>query len=583
MRLHVYSLSLSLSLSLLLCKSTSTVWRALLGTLGTIAICAVCPAAAAPTVERITFNGLVPYHTGKAPMRDEQGRTYVVVDFMPGAEAPYAEQARDALASFDPKRNREHPQVLLLIEDYEKRFGIAPQYRVDERGNRQRSNVTTWVGASIAAYLTDGQIRALRADKNVRLVTDVQPVEFSSPPWYPSWNGAPWGELNDWGWNAVAGKSVLSGSTRKVYIIDSGVAYHSELGSVSLRLSVAPDMYPYDRWLVGCYTHATHVAGIIGATENNGTGRRGVYAGVNIVSITGGYDSWRYDALPSPRYCNNVPMGSMSSAEIGYALDRVVADNLQPANAVPKPHIVNLSMNPGAATGFAGNGVAESNWTKILTLVTPTVYFAPFYYQHPGHVLVQSAGNFFADSCSTSNGTYGASYAFKTSAAAQSTTADGVIVVGAVNSQGKPVGGANGTFANAYPQFSDRPGGPNPYTFAGALGSNYGGCVDMWAPGDFIYSTWGEGLNSTRENASYVGGEPQACASGGCVSSPQSGWAFLSGTSMAAPHVAAAAAYAADLYGLTTPAAIEQHLRNNLKPSYGNDAAGQPARMVQLQ
>jgi subtilisin family serine protease len=46
------------------------------------------------------------------------------------------------------------------------------------------------------------------------------------------------------------------------------------------------------------------------------------------------------------------------------------------------------------------------------------------------------------------------------------------------------------------------------------------------------------------------------------------GWAWLSGTSMAAPHVAAAAAYIADKYALTTPAAIEAAVRQYSKP-YG--------------
>ena len=37
--------------------------------------------------------------------------------------------------------------------------------------------------------------------------------------------------------------------------------------------------------------------------------------------------------------------------------------------------------------------------------------------------------------------------------------------------------------------------------------------------------------------------------------------ASISGTSMSAPHVAAAAAYYADVYSLTSPSAIEQAIR----------------------
>lgn len=51
---------------------------------------------------------------------------------------------------------------------------------------------------------------------------------------------------------------------------------------------------------------------------------------------------------------------------------------------------------------------------------------------------------------------------------------------------------------------------------------------------------------------------------------------------MAAPHVAAAAAYLADLYGLTSPVAIENELRNN-RPYYGfNDPLGTPIRTLRL-
>ena len=56
--------------------------------------------------------------------------------------------------------------------------------------------------------------------------------------------------------------------------------------------------------------------------------------------------------------------------------------------------------------------------------------------------------------------------------------------------------------------------------------------------------------------------------------------AWLSGTSMAAPHVAAAAAYVADLYGLTTPAAIEQKLRDTWHALTTLDAAGQSVPRV---
>lgn len=78
-----------------------------------------------------------------------------------------------------------------------------------------------------------------------------------------------------------------------------------------------------------------------------------------------------------------------------------------------------------------------------------------------------------------------------------------------------------------------------------AAASNYGNCVDIWAPGDAIYAVWGNLSGDTVVGTTY------------------SNIASIGGTSMAAPHVAAAAAYYADLYSLTSPSAIEQAIRSN--------------------
>ena len=134
-------------------------------------------------------------------------------------------------------------------------------------------------------------------------------------------------------------------------------------------------------------------------------------------------------------------------------------------------------------------------------------------------------------------------------------------------------------------------------------GSNWGKCVDIWAPGDFIYSTWGKGegnawstvnpldyanytnsANFTVNGTKYSGSQPSNYVPGSS-SANYSGWQWLSGTSMAAPHVAAAAAYLADKFALTSPAAIEQAIIDNWK-SYGTVdpelPQGNPIKVVYL-
>jgi hypothetical protein len=538
-------LSLSLSLSL---SELSRRLRRLAGALAAVTVAGLAAAPPGvlaetgkppPRLERITIDGLAPWHRAEKPIIDGEGRIRVIVDLMEEATERQLEAARPLIERFDLKRDRHNPQALLAIEAFERRHGIEPQFRENGRGERERSNVTSWVGASVTAYLTAGQIEAIRRDPDVRLVTEDRLVRFSSnPPWWPSWNGAPWTELNDWGWHAVGGRSASPNSQRVVWIIDSGVAHHADLGSVAARINLDGGSP------VGCYAHATHIAGIIGATSGNGQGRRGIYAGVTMVSINGGVGGLG---------CDNT-----SSADfVGRALDYVYSQSLVWYSGNHRPNVINLSINWGAQTGWwvAPNGayVAETNQPKIARAATPGFVIPGWSLYHPGNVVVQSAGNFSADSCALNHSlpywpwSYPASFSYKPSGGAAAASADdGVLVMGALNQWG----GVAAPFSNSYPI-----GG------IGEPGSNVGACIDLWAPGDFIYSTWGMGGDLTNQSTYYSGGQPETCASMSCTSPPHSGWAWLSGTSMAAPHAAAAAAYFIDAYSLTTPAAVEQMLR----------------------
>ena len=192
---------------------------------------------------------------------------------------------------------------------------------------------------------------------------------------------------------------------------------------------------------------------------------------------------------------------------------------------------------------------------QVVTQWTGTV-------NYPGVFFVQSAGNDNADVCTHTGAAFGgqAAAAFTIVPYANATSVDGIMVVGAIQQNG-----AHATsFVPAEPRIL--PGS--------AGGSNWGNCVDIWAPGDFIYSTWGQNLSSTFGNLTYSGGQTSAFTPG--LTPPASpppnsvsGWQWLSGTSMAAPHVAAAAAYVADLYGLTTPFAIESAIRQSHRAYYG--------------
>lgn len=396
------------------------------------------------------------------------------------------------------------------------------------------------------------------------------------------------GELNDWARTAVNGKTVLAGSFRKVYIIDSGVANQSDLSSVSQRVNVycgnggdcsgVPFSWPgVGRYsTVGCYAHATHGAGIIGASANGTAPSVGVYAGVNMVSIALGTSPNVYDNAWTPCARGGTddrrdPGTGATVSSVGFAFDFIAAQN-QPIGPIGgTANVATLSLN-GGKLGFTG-AVAETNRSKLLTMVSPANpwrYFQGQWVQwyYPGIFFTQSAGNQNQNACDQIGSN---SAAFQTIPSPTGTDVDGIMVVGAIRSNGTAVSNVNGTAAG--PGFTL----PEPRIFGAdpaATGSNFGNCVDIWAPGDFIYSTWGSGVNSTYSTATYYGGQPSSYVPGTAPGSPTSpdpatlyqglfGWQWLSGTSMAAPHVAAAAAYVADKYNLVTPIDIEQKIRDN--------------------
>jgi hypothetical protein len=491
-----------------------------------------------------------PYLQTDKPIKDEQGRIAVIVDFLPDAHESYpGVTPREIPLALEKGKFFHQPKVLNLIADYEKRYGFA------------RTNITTWAGSSVTAFLDDKQVAALLSDRLVHQISQdsYSSLSASNPPWYNLNTGI---ETYSWGRFAVNGKVASPSSTRKIYVVDSGVALHTDLPNVT-RTSVAcstgasagceaiiepfSGKTPYP--VSGCYSHATHVAGIIGAPLNN-TGTVGVYAGAQMISLN------VTQALNST-FNGDCSWPSIQQSHVGNALDYVMQQTLYGTQMA----VVNISIN-SAGMGISSSGIPEPNWARVRAVATPA-YRYDLGRQYHGAFVAQSAGNgarpingvyptIASDAClwnaiGVPSGYRPLSYA------PYSVDYDGIMVVGAVNSYGRAVSSTE-PFAPPLPAVS----GTDPP-------SNYGRCIDVWAPGDAIYSTWGAVGSDTHSYSSY------------------SNVIRNSGTSFAAPHVAAAAAYLADVEGLTTPAAVEQRIRQLSVQFYGyTDASGQPVKILQL-
>lgn len=351
---------------------------------------------------------------------------------------------------------------------------------------------TSFVGTSFVAYLESKDVEQLTKDKRVAMLTEDRVLQPSA-----IWNSTrdPSGQVRPWGLQAVGATGASSNGIATVYVIDTGVEVHPDLPALGERISALPGINP-----TGVYPHATHVAGIIGASDNV-FGVVGVLPNVNLVSIS----------------INSVNVGAFSDIQTESAIIQAFEIVYQRGLQSTRPAIINLSFN-GLNGFFAATGTVGLKMKAVATNHPD--------YSYRGALIVQSAGNHADSACQFAyNGT---------------DPYDGILVVGGLDDNGQVV-----TTLNSIGGY--RPEGA---LSGGDIASNDGPCVEVWAPSQRVYSTWGG-----------------------------SSYQSLSGTSMAAPHVAGLAAYVLendpnihDAKGLE--AAVRAHLvtiagSNRAMPRFG--------------
>lgn len=94
----------------------------------------------------------------KSPVTDDRGRTSYIVDLRPDARRAFPETEKsENTARF---HHRHLPQFVNMIVAFEDRYGFETREQ------------TSWVGDSFVATLTPEQLRAVRADSAVAMVTE---------------------------------------------------------------------------------------------------------------------------------------------------------------------------------------------------------------------------------------------------------------------------------------------------------------------------------------------------------------------------------------------------------------------------
>lgn len=382
----------------------------------------------------------------------------VNADMTTGAPVNGEVAARDTM---DPENARDiygwhRPSVRAVVHSIERDYKL------------KALAMTSWGYAMFSAYVPESMLGPLKNDPRV---TDIEPARSGGAE-YSTWADRTSGsETITWGKAATGTDDSLtfSPTNTRVYIIDGGVASNADL-----NLEFAPIHTTSPNCSADNPTHATHVAGIIGAMSNNAE-VRGVNPGTNVVNVNGCWTTQPSDV-------------------VAQAFDWVLAD------AESRGVYATANISVVAPGFFQGSEV----WARAIRRLSNRLLVA------------QSAGNQRMNACS---------YAYD-----QTSAYDGIVVVGGIDETGAQAISYDNRIAY----------GPSQPIEAG---SNWGPCVDVWAPSQRIWSTW-----STSSTATQV----------------------LSGTSMAAPFMAALAARYGTL-SQYTPVVREQYLRSKMVATGFND------------